>query len=392
MLESARISEVSIPLLDDDLGLCNEPHFARLLQLERRRTGRSSKPFMLMLLDVFSLLRNPLGVEALPHIGAALSSSFRETDLSGWFKQEAVIGVILTEIACIDEAVKDTILLKTRKALCETLGWERAREIDIALHVFPEEPGERQKPKTAERFDLVLYPDLARRNHSNRVPLVLKRAIDIAGSLLALAILSPIFLLVALSIKLTSKGPVLFKQKRLGLHGKEFTFLKFRSMHTNCGESKHKGYIKEFILEQKSASGPGNGPGNGGGNGDGDGGAETYKLKDDDRITPLGRFLRKTSLDEIPQFLNVLKGEMSLVGPRPPIPYELELYDIWHRRRLLGVKPGITGLWQVYGRSSTTFNDMVRMDIRYTREWSLWLDLKILFKTPWVVLTCKGAY
>jgi lipopolysaccharide/colanic/teichoic acid biosynthesis glycosyltransferase len=224
------------------------------------------------------------------------------------------------------------------------------------------------------------------------VPLVLKRAIDIAGSLLALAILSPIFLLVALSIKLTSKGPVLFKQKRLGLHGKEFTFLKFRSMHTNCGESKHKGYIKEFILEQKSASGPGNGPGNGGGNGDGDGGAETYKLKDDDRITPLGRFLRKTSLDEIPQFLNVLKGEMSLVGPRPPIPYELELYDIWHRRRLLGVKPGITGLWQVYGRSSTTFNDMVRMDIRYTREWSLWLDLKILFKTPWVVLTCKGAY
>jgi lipopolysaccharide/colanic/teichoic acid biosynthesis glycosyltransferase len=102
--------------------------------------------------------------------------------------------------------------------------------------------------------------------------------------------------------------------------------------------------------------------------------------------------LRKTSLDELPQFFNVLRGEMSLVGPRPPIPYEIEEYDIWHRRRFLEIKPGITGLWQVKGRSSTTFDEMVRLDLEYIREWSLWLDFKILLKTPWVVLTCKGAY
>jgi lipopolysaccharide/colanic/teichoic acid biosynthesis glycosyltransferase len=117
-----------------------------------------------------------------------------------------------------------------------------------------------------------------------------------------------------------------------------------------------------------------------------------YKLSNDPRITSIGNFLRKTSLDELPQLINVLKGEMSLVGPRPPIPYECELYDIWHRRRLLSVKPGITGLWQVTGRSSTTFDEMVRLDLKYVNEWSLWLDIKLLLKTPCVILTGKGGY
>ncbi len=117
-----------------------------------------------------------------------------------------------------------------------------------------------------------------------------------------------------------------------------------------------------------------------------------YKITNDPRITPLGRFLRKTSLDELPQFINVLKGEMSLVGPRPPIPYELENYDAWHRHRLLGKKPGITGLWQVKGRSKTTFDSMVRLDLQYIREWSLWLDVKLLLQTPLAVLRGKGAY
>ncbi len=116
-----------------------------------------------------------------------------------------------------------------------------------------------------------------------------------------------------------------------------------------------------------------------------------YKLTNDSRITPVGRFLRKTSLDEFPQFFNVLKGDMSLVGPRPPIPYECEKYDVWHKRRILEVKPGITGLWQVKGRSSTTFDDMVRLDLNYVTHWSLLLDLKILFQTPFAVLKGKGA-
>jgi lipopolysaccharide/colanic/teichoic acid biosynthesis glycosyltransferase len=123
-----------------------------------------------------------------------------------------------------------------------------------------------------------------------------------------------------------------------------------------------------------------------------DASGSVYKIKDDPRITPVGRFLRKTSLDELPQFLNVLTGEMSLVGPRPPIPYEVEAYDIWHRRRFLEAKPGITGLWQVEGRSRTKFDEMVRLDLRYAKIWSPWLDIKILLRTPGAVFRGDGAY
>jgi lipopolysaccharide/colanic/teichoic acid biosynthesis glycosyltransferase len=117
-----------------------------------------------------------------------------------------------------------------------------------------------------------------------------------------------------------------------------------------------------------------------------------YKITEDSRVTPVGRFLRKTSLDELPQFLNVFRGEMSLVGPRPPIDYELDAYDIWHRRRVLEVRPGITGLWQVNGRSSLRFDDMVRLDLKYAEAWSLWLDFKILLQTPRAVFSREGAY
>jgi lipopolysaccharide/colanic/teichoic acid biosynthesis glycosyltransferase len=120
--------------------------------------------------------------------------------------------------------------------------------------------------------------------------------------------------------------------------------------------------------------------------------AKVYKITDDPRVTRVGRFLRKTSLDELPQFWNVLKGEMSLVGPRPPIPYELESYRTWHKRRILEVKPGITGLWQIYGRSRTTFDEMVRLDLRYARTWNLFLDLKILVQTPRAMFSGEGAY
>ena len=147
-------------------------------------------------------------------------------------------------------------------------------------------------------------------------------------------------------------------------------------MYTNCDPVKHKEYITKYIGEQKNAAVE---PG-------------VFKLTNDHRVTPVGRWLRKTSLDELPQLINVLNGDMSLVGPRPPIPYECDLYDIWHRRRLLACKPGITGLWQVMGRSRTTFDEMVRLDLKYISEWSLWLDLEILLKTPRAVFSGKGAY
>ena len=205
-----------------------------------------------------------------------------------------------------------------------------------------------------------------------------KRLMDIAGSLAALLLSLPLFIAITITIKLTSRGPVLFRQVRLGQYGKRFTFLKFRSMCANNDPTIHREYVKQFIAGANGCAQIA--------------GTQTcYKLTADPRITPVGRFLRKTSLDEIPQFLNVLLGDMSLVGPRPPILYEAGCYHTWHKARLLAAKPGITGLWQVAGRSSVKFDDMVRLDLRYAQSWSLWLDLKILLQTPLAVLAMSGA-
>jgi lipopolysaccharide/colanic/teichoic acid biosynthesis glycosyltransferase len=198
---------------------------------------------------------------------------------------------------------------------------------------------------------------------------------DIFGSLFALIVFFPAFLVIALLVKLTSKGPVLFAQKRVGQFGREFTFFKFRTMHADNDPQIHREYVTKLI-----AGGGDIGQGNG-----------VYKLINDPRVTPLGRFLRKSSLDELPQFVNVLMNDMSLVGPRPPLPYEYERYQTWHKRRVLELKPGLTGLWQIEGRSRATFDEMVRMDIRYANIWSLWLDVKIVMQTPAAMLSGRGA-
>jgi len=188
--------------------------------------------------------------------------------------------------------------------------------------------------------------------------------------------------MVAVAVKVSSKGPILYRQQRVGQYGKAFTFLKFRSMYANNDSNIHRNYVKELIAGQAQRHAANT---NAGGEG-------FYKLTKDKRITPLGVILRRTSLDELPQLFNVLKGEMSLVGPRPPIPYEVAAYKTWHRRRVLEVKPGITGLWQVDGRGRVKFDEMVRLDLRYAKEWSPWLDLKILLRTPRAVIMGVGAY
>jgi lipopolysaccharide/colanic/teichoic acid biosynthesis glycosyltransferase len=203
---------------------------------------------------------------------------------------------------------------------------------------------------------------------------------DITGSALLLTLLSPAFAVIALLIKLTSKGPTIFQQERLGQFGHRFMFLKFRTMYTNNDPKIHKDYVQRYISGQTLRIEGGKDE------------AVVYKITEDPRVTPIGRFLRKTSLDELPQFWNVLMGKMSLVGPRPPLPYEFEIYDVWHRRRVLEVRPGVTGLWQVSGRSRTRFDEMVRLDLRYIQSWSLWLDLKILAATPRAVLSGEGAF
>jgi lipopolysaccharide/colanic/teichoic acid biosynthesis glycosyltransferase len=204
---------------------------------------------------------------------------------------------------------------------------------------------------------------------------------DVIGSVAGILIFSPFFILIPIGIKLTSRGPVFFRQPRVGQHENKFMFLKFRSMYVNNNDEVHKEYVQNLIAKKVSGEAGGNGNGK-----------KVYKITKDRRVTPIGHLLRKTSMDELPQFINVLKGEMSLVGPRPPIPYELEKYDTWHLRRVLEVKPGITGLWQVTGRSSTTFDEMVRLDLQYARNWSPSMDVKILLKTPLAVVAGKGAY
>jgi lipopolysaccharide/colanic/teichoic acid biosynthesis glycosyltransferase len=197
---------------------------------------------------------------------------------------------------------------------------------------------------------------------------------------LGLLVCAPLFLVIALAIKTTSRGPVFFRQERVGQFGDRFVFWKFRSMRVDCDTSVHREYVKRLIagqIEQPSNVGCR---------------AGVYKLTRDGRVTRIGETLRRTSLDELPQLYNVLKGDMSLVGPRPALPYEVETYQVWHRRRVLEAKPGITGLWQVRGRSRVTFNEMVRLDVRYATSRSLWLDMKILMCTPRAILLGDGAY
>ena len=215
-------------------------------------------------------------------------------------------------------------------------------------------------------------------NHSKFYHLKIKRMSDILIGLLATVLLFPVMLVIALGIKWSTPGPVLFAQKRVGYKGKMFTFLKFRTMLANSDDSIHREYVTKLIkgeIQNGSASVDDK---------------PLYKLDDDRRVTKIGKFLRAWSLDELPQLFNVLKGEMSLIGPRPAIPYEVENYRAWHMERL-DVRPGITGLWQVRGRSRTTFDEMVRMDIEYIRNWSLLLDFKILLQTFKAVLSQEGA-
>ena len=202
-----------------------------------------------------------------------------------------------------------------------------------------------------------------------------KRTFDTLAVTIGLILLSPLLLIVAIIIKLDSPGPVFYWQSRVGENGRLFTMLKFRSMKSGNDANEHKQHIARLIKENLSVDTLGK---------------KSLKLENDPRITRVGKLIRKTSIDELPQLFNVLRGEMSLVGPRPPIPYEVELYQNWHKRRLEAI-PGITGIWQIKGRNRVSFDEMVRMDIEYIETQSFWLDMKILFQTPIAVIAGIGA-
>jgi lipopolysaccharide/colanic/teichoic acid biosynthesis glycosyltransferase len=356
-----------------------ETTFHALLTHERRRAERSRKPFVLMLLEMHALHAKSVGASFSERVSSALAGATRETDLIGWYEEGRILAAIFAELN-VEENVPVAELLRSKieKVLQDSVGTKAAARIVITTHIFPESWNQDGIERPA---DLKLYPDLSEKRSKTRLPIVVKRGIDILGSAVLLLLLSPILAVIALAIKLTSKGPVIFEQERLGQFGTKFKCLKFRTMYTNNDPKIHREYVQNFIAGQtENAAGSNNS------------GPVVYKLTNDPRVTPVGQFLRKTSLDEFPQFLNVLRGEMSLVGPRPPVPYEFEMYDYWHRRRVFELKPGVTGLWQVNGRSRTCFDDMVRLDLRYSQTWSLWLDLKILLATPRAVVAGNGAH
>ena len=357
-----------------------EDAFKRTIAVERKRTERSAKPFLLMLLETGKYQAGEKSCKVLANVISALLPATRDTDVVGWYKNQSSVGVMFTELVIFDQkSILSAMLTRVGGILRDSLTVEQFNQVSISFHFFPDKWDHDlpQRPSNP-----TLYPDLPEDGKDTHFLPVTKRLMDIVGSILVLVILAPVFLLISLAIKVSSKGPVLFRQRRVGQYGKPFTFLKFRSMYVGNDSSVHREYVTQLIAGEAQRNLCR-------GNGDGIG---VYKLTNDARITQVGAFLRRSSLDELPQLLNVLTGEMSLVGPRPAIPYEVATYQTWHRRRVLEVKPGITGLWQVSGRCKLEFDEMVRLDLRYAKTWSPWLDMKILLRTPRAVVVGDGAH
>jgi len=379
--ESPKLRKLSarprLPFAEPHHEILDENTFEKILCWERKRAERSCRRFLLMLVNLEALCTQKLEGRTSREIEWVLSQSTRETDAAGWYSHQAILGVIFTELGDGSvEAFAELIRSRVSRTLEARIAPGIFSRIHISFHCFPS----RWNASGVGNSEAAqLYPDLFRPDRTRTLLRSMKRVMDVLGSCVALILCSPLLAVISSLIKLTSKGPVFFKQERIGFRGAPFTFLKFRSMKCGNDPTLHREYVKRFIAgdlavpTQKSEK-------------------AVYKIQHDPRVTRIGRILRKTSLDELPQLFNVLKGNMSLVGPRPPIRYELESYQPWHRRRVLEVKPGITGLWQVSGRSRTTFDEMVRLDLRYARAWSPWLDIKILLRTPRAIFSGEGAY
>lgn len=340
--------------------------FLERVRWEKRRSDRSKVPFSIIHVKMD---RQPHAstISAL-ELARHLRYSLRSTDILGVMADNSV-GVLLPYA---DGCGARRIIEKLRAA-------NSFSSLTMAASTYPDALFER------------LFSDMSSDDHTAaelvcenpspvpKVQLAIKRVIDIIGALTGIVVFGPVMLATAAAVKLTSPGPAVFRQTRVGRNGERFEFLKFRSMYCNNDDRIHRDYVTSLIQGEVDNVNQG---------------AEDkplFKIKEDPRVTPVGRFIRKTSLDELPQFFNVLRGNMSLVGPRPSLPYEVEQYQSWHLRRVLEMQPGITGLWQVEGRSSTNFDEMVRLDLRYVRNWSLWKDFRIILRTIPALLGAKGA-
>ncbi len=312
-------------------------------------------------------------IAARPELGYKLVGFVAESEESRreWEEKggrEPVLGLIDDLRAILErERVDEMLVCLSVEAKFRTVAGiiSHARDLGIVLRVVPEaSEGTLLRKLHIEEFDGEYVVTFFR--EQLLLQLLVKRLLDIGIAATVLLVLSPLFAAIAIIIKLTSPGPVLFVQDRVGMNQRRFRLYKFRSMVVDAEQRK-----KEFA-HLNEQDGP------------------AFKINNDPRITPVGRFIRKTSIDELPQLINVLKGEMSLVGPRPPLPDEVSQYQ-WLFRRRLSVKPGITCVWQISGRNGVSFDEWMNMDRHYVENWSLWLDIKILLLTVPAVLFCRGA-
>ena len=348
--------------------ILDAPVFRTALIRERKRSDRSNLPLLLLLARVDA--RRASTPDMARDLAAAVMTVKDGSDIAGWFEDGKIVGLIAPEITAPIGTTTRTLERRLRQELERRLGAQAAAGVEITIHANPH-PKQRgtEGPQPVNPLLAADEPPPA----YDRI----KRWLDVGASLTLLAMLSPLLLVIAALVKLKSPGPVLFEQTRVGQGMRPFKMLKFRTMHVNNDHAVHHQFVTAFIKAGAHAQI--------------DGQNGMFKLANDRRVTTIGRVLRKTSLDELPQLWNVVRGDMSLVGPRPPLWYEVDEYKPWHCRRVLEAKPGITGLWQVSGRSRTTFDEMVRLDLRYARGRSMWTDLKILLATPAAVIVGKGA-
>jgi lipopolysaccharide/colanic/teichoic acid biosynthesis glycosyltransferase len=351
--------------------IVDEKLFMDVLHRERRRVERGDHA--LGFLRVSAQVDEVDASVTWRNIADGLAATKRDTDVVGWCETGHSVGVIFSDITTAAPALAESLDARMRRELASRLHPAVFDKLTTRFDFYPGEKASAHQATVVNRLPVPVRPGTKRAILHDSI----KRAIDVIGSACLLLILAPAMLLTAVMIKLKSPGPVFFRQVRVGRMMKPFTMLKFRTMHVNADSALHHQFVSNFIKSKIDTQESGAKP--------------VFKITSDPRVTSIGRFLRKTSIDELPQLLNVLRGDMSLVGPRPPLHYEVEQYRLWHCRRILEAKPGLTGLWQVAGRSRTTFDDMVRLDLRYARTRSLWIDLKILLATPAAVIAGKGA-
>jgi len=345
------------------VGLTIVVHVVTRLMLQAwRKVGRNTR-YVLILgggaatkLYLQKVKKNPqLGYKVIGYI-APIKNGLNIPYLGDYSSLEAIISMNIVDLTVVTAPITETGIQESIEIL-DVMGKTVAVLLDDIVTKVS-----RSRPVDFGGLSMVMYDSSPRRPWQEMA----KRGMDIVVSGLGLLVLSPVFLIVAIVIKMTSKGPAVFAQQRVGLNGRAFKIYKFRSMVVNAEE------LKERLADMNEMSGP------------------VFKIANDPRVTPIGRSIRRTSIDELPQLFNVFKGDMSLVGPRPPLRQEVNLYNSKHRKRL-AVRPGITCIWQISGRNEVDFEEWMEMDAEYVDRWSLWLDMEILAKTVPVVLLRKGA-